>query len=133
MFALNSLELEYGRHGQFWTSHWANGGGDRWMRNSAGAGKEASTVIVPWQPFLASPVVNVRLYHFFGTVLRTCAIAVSLPPTNSIAASPVGTLKCFESMYFTGLSDSTIHPGIGEYKSWRLGRTRTPVEKFLKK
>ncbi|GER57179.1 elongation factor G [Striga asiatica] len=58
-------------------------------------------------------------------------MAVSRPPTNSTAAIPEGTLKCLESMYLTGLRYSTIHPGMGEYRSWRLGRTRMPVEKFL--
>ena len=59
------------------------------------------------------------------------AMALSLPPISSIAASPEGTEKCFESMYFTGLRDSMIHPGSGEIRSCCLGRRRTPVEKFL--
>ncbi|KAF4362818.1 hypothetical protein F8388_022475 [Cannabis sativa] len=58
-------------------------------------------------------------------------MALSLPATNSIAASPDGTEKCFASMNLTGLSDSMIHPGSGEIRSWILGESKIPVEKFL--
>ncbi|MCI71444.1 hypothetical protein A2U01_0092707, partial [Trifolium medium] len=38
-------------------------------------------------------------------------MALSRPATSSTAPSPNGTLKCFESMNFTALRDSTIQPG----------------------
>ncbi|EOY31923.1 Uncharacterized protein TCM_039288 [Theobroma cacao] len=65
----------------------------------------ASTIICPWQPFRASPMMNMRLYDLFGTMLRKWAMAFSLPAIRATAAFPAGTLECFESMNFAALSD----------------------------
>ncbi|KAK9046504.1 hypothetical protein V6N11_052391 [Hibiscus sabdariffa] len=40
-------------------------------------------------------------------------MTLSLPATSSTATYPMGTLKCFESMNFTTLSDSMIQPESG--------------------
>lgn len=59
------------------------------------------------------------------------ATALSLPATNSIAAKPEGTLKCFESIIFTALRDSMIQPGSGDVRSSCLGGRRMPLEELI--
>lgn len=58
---------------------------------------KATTVMDPWQPFLASPTKKLSLYALPFTVLTTWAMALSLPATSSTAASPEGTTKWVES------------------------------------
>ena len=58
-------------------------------------------------------------------------MALSLPATSSIAASPEGTSKWRLSMYLTGFRDSMIHPGSGEMRSCTFAGIKIPVEKLL--
>ncbi|KAF4361014.1 hypothetical protein F8388_016823 [Cannabis sativa] len=57
-------------------------------------------------------------------------MALSLPATSSTAYFPDGTLKCLESMNFTALRDSMIHPGSGDVASSCLGGMSTPLEEL---
>lgn len=59
-------------------------------------------------------------------VKTTCARALSFPATSSTALFPSGTVKWSESMYFTALRDSTIHPDKGPWASSMWGGIRTP-------